>query len=139
MIDSKVLQEQFLPTISEPTFDNTLDALKKDIFYNLHCHKVGIIQSFNANKQTATVELVDAWTRPTFSGNDSFKITPLVNCPVIILKGKGGGYTYPIRVGDECSVLFNDRNLDNWQIAGGYQVPVNARAHNIIDAYAIVG
>ena len=133
------LQTQFLPPVTPPTLDTILQRLKTDIFSNLNCHKVGVIQEFNADNQTATIQLVDTWTIPTYSGSAPARIAPLVCVPVIVLKGASGGLTYPINLGDNCLVLFNDRNLDNWQSSGGIQTPATPRLHSITDAVAIVG
>ena len=137
---TNTIEQNLLPPIARPDLDDTLNALKLSIFFNLNCHRVGVIQSFDTNKQTATIQLVDAWTDNSFQGNKSTPLPPLIHCPIIILKNKNGGLTCPITKGDECLVFFNDRDLDNWQTAGGeYQIPATARAHSLTDAMAIVG
>ncbi len=132
-------QSQLVP-ISEPNMDDNFSSLKQEIFATLNCHRVGTIESFDPTTQTATIQLVDAWTQNNYQGNFSQPIAPLIKCPIVILKGAKGGFTSPINKGDQCLVLFNDRDLDNWQKAGGeYQIPATARCHYITDAFAIVG
>ncbi len=133
------IPQQFLPPIAKPTVDSTLDRFKMEIFKELNCHKVGIIQSFDENKQTVSIQLVDFINLFTVNGTLSQPYTLLIHCPIIILKNKGGGLTTPIRKGDECLVFFNDTNLDNWQINGGQQQQATQRSHNITDAIAISG
>lgn len=134
-----VIPQQFLPPIAKPTVDSTLDRFKMEIFKELNCHKVGVIQSFDAAKQTASVQLVDFINLFTINGALTLPYSLLIHCPIIIMKNKGGGLTSPVRVGDECLVFFNDTNLDNWQVNGGQQQQATQRAHNITDAIAIVG
>lgn len=134
-----ILQEQILPPIAKPSFDSTMERWKSNIFYSLNCHRVGVIEDFNPENQTATIQLVDTFNVPTFNGTLSEPYAPLVNVPVHVAKGKGGGFTRPIRKGDECSVLINDRDLDKWQVYSGINVPATIRAHQLTDAIAIVG
>lgn len=134
-----VIPQQFLPPIAKPTVDSTLDRFKMEIFKELNCHKVGIVQSFDATKQTASIQLVDFINLFTINGTLSQPYSLLIHCPIIILKNKGGGLTVPIRQGDECLVFFNDTNLDNWQVNGGQQQQATQRSHNITDAIAIIG
>lgn len=133
------IPEQFLPPIAKPTVDSTLDRFKSEIFRELNCHKVGIIESFDTAKQTAKIQLVDFIQLFTNNGTLTQPYSLLVHCPIIILKNRGGGLTSPIRQGDECLVFFNDTNLDNWQVNGGQQEQATQRAHNITDAIAVVG
>lgn len=134
-----VIQQQLLPPIVRPTFDSTMERYKRNIFQNLNCHRVGIVQSFNLTNQTAVIQMVDNYQIPTFTGNETTEYSPLINCPIIILKGKKGGLTTSISIGDECLIFYNDVNLDNWQVNGGIQQPADSRSHDMTDAIAIVG
>lgn len=115
-----------------------LETIKKDIFYSLNCHRVGIINSFNTENQTATIQLVDKITKNT-NDKELLTLSPLINCPVVIFGGQSGGITIPINEGDTCLVCFNDRSLDKWFNDGNIQKPITARAHDMSDAIAIVG
>jgi hypothetical protein len=63
----------------------------------------------------------------------------LIKCPVFHLYGGSAYMTFPIVAGDNCILLFNDREIDNWFVAGGVQAPTALRAHDISDAIALVG
>jgi hypothetical protein len=45
----------------------------------------------------------------------------------------------PIAAGDQCLVLFSDRNIDSWFKTGGEAAPFDARCHDISDGIALVG
>lgn len=47
--------------------------------------------------------------------------------------------TFPVRVGDECLVVFADRCIDYWWQSGGVQEPVDPRQHNLSDGFALIG
>ncbi len=119
-----------------PGLTDTLVAFKEDVFKNMNCVKIGQIQSFDGTKKTARIQIVFRRVLP----NDSIANYPvLVDCPVFTLQGGGGAIQMPIQSGDQCIVLFSDRNIDAWFKNGGMAAPLNARAHDIADGIALVG
>lgn len=125
--------------IANPDDLDVLLQLRQDIFYRFNCHRVGRIEKFNSTNQTATIQLLDYQIRPTIYGSTLTQFPPLVNCPLIFLCGGNGGFLSPPKIGDTCYVLFNDRDLSNWQTAGGFQDLDSPRAHSLNDAVAIIG
>ncbi|EEO7834860.1 translation initiation factor IF-2 [Salmonella enterica] len=63
----------------------------------------------------------------------------LVDVPVVFPRGGGCTLTFPVKVGDECLVIFADRCIDFWWQNGGVQEPVDDRVHDLSDAVCIVG
>lgn len=131
---------------NEPTLSDLLNLVKKEIFLDLNCHHVGTIQSFNATNQTvyATVN----YTKTFFQLNTATGLyqpiqvnyPTLVNCPLIMLGGGNAHMTFPITKGDECLLLFNDRDIDNWFTSGSStQANATSRLHAFTDAFALVG
>lgn len=106
------------------------------IFQTLNCVKIGRITAFDAVKRTASVEIT--FVRPLVDGTTE-TYPELQDCPVFTLQGGGGALTFPIRVGDECLVLFSDSNIDAWYSTGLPSVPYDGRRHDISDAIALVG
>lgn len=127
--------------IVDPDLNIALNTLKRDIFVNMNCVQVGIIQEFFPESQSASVQIVfKAVTDVLPDGTEILQERPLcVDVPVVILYGGGSYLTFPIAPGDNCLLLFNDRELDQWFENGGVQVPVTDRAHSISDAIALVG
>lgn len=123
----------------EPDLRDILENLKEDIFYEFNCHKVGVIESFNTDNQTASIKLIDKGIRKTSDRDIIQEFSLLQDCPVVINKGLNGGLTMPISIGDTCLVLFNDRDIDNWFDNGLSQRPNTRRSHDLADAIAIVG
>lgn len=125
--------------IAQPSLTDILLQLKKDIFYTFNCHRVGIIQSFNEEEQTAKIQLVDKRVFVTQEGEFEKNYSLLIDCPVIVMKGPNGGLTIKIAPGAVCLVLFNDADLDNWFATGQIQKPQTPRSHDFSDGIAIIG
>jgi len=133
----------FIP--EEPSLTDALNLLKRDVFLNLNCHHIGTIESFDATKQTAKVSI--NYPKTYFQlDEESGLYSPvqveyplLADCPVIFLGGGAGCLTFPVSVGDECLVLFNDRDIGNWYQGGpGAPVPT-PRCHSVSDGIILVG
>ncbi len=122
--------------ILEPELADALATLKRDVLKNANCVKIGIIQKFNATERTAEIQLVFRRVLP----DETIKSMPiLVDCPVFTPQGGGAALTLPIKAGDECIVLFADRNIDAWFANGGQAAPFDDRLHDLSDGIALVG
>ena len=47
--------------------------------------------------------------------------------------------TFPVKPGDECLLVFNERCIDGWWQSGGSSEPLDYRQHDLSDAVAIMG
>lgn len=124
---------------TEPDLQDVIDGAIEDLLYEFNCHRVGIVEAFYPDEQTADIKLVDKSVRNTTNGEILTNYSLLEKCPTIINKGINGGLTIPVNKGDTCLVLFNDRNLDNWLVDGLVQRPNTLRTHDFSDAIALVG
>ncbi len=113
-----------------------LDELKAEIFATLNCVEIGKIETVTPGKQT--VEISIQIKRVSESG-ESIRYPVLVDCPYFVLQGGGAYLDMPIKAGDFCLVLFNDRNIDNWWKAATVSDPADFRKHSLSDGIAIVG
>lgn len=124
---------------------DVLNALRKDILLSFSAHHVATIQSFNADKQTASASI--NYRKTYFEKNAQTGVYGpvlvdyplLVDCPVICLGGGPGALTFPIQAGDECLVLFNDRDMDNWLKGGAGTASATSRLHSFADGIVLVG
>lgn len=110
---------------------------------DLHTAMPGIIQSFNSEEQTVTVQPAIKRIFKTLQ-NDIEILVPsdlpiLINVPINYPRGGGYSLTFPISQGDECLLVFSERSIDNWHINGGVKRPLAKRFHSLSDATAIVG
>lgn len=118
----------------------TLEAHKAAIFSTLRVSMPGIIQSFDPDAITCTVQPAINGMRQNEQGElVSSQIPLLVDVPVVFPRGGGCTLTFPIKPGDECLLVFADRCIDFWWQNGGTQEPVDPRQHDLSDAFAIPG
>lgn len=102
----------------------------------LHTALPGIVQSFDAAKQTARVRpaIKRVWI------DDGPKDLPdCVDVPVHFPRGGGFVLTFPVAPGDECLLVFAERAIDGWFTDGGTQAPSEVRFHDLSDGFAVVG
>lgn len=128
-----------------PSLNDLLDILKREIFKDLNAVRVGIIQSFDAGGEndTANVTVKIAQQQVTsikLDGTRTIAEYPiLLKVPIYFPAGGGFTLTFPIKKGDECLILFNDRAIDGWVINGAGQIPTSDRLHDLSDGIALVG
>ena len=129
-------------SVSDPKLKTVLDKVQDRIFQSLNCVKIGSIVSFDKVKRTAVVQVhfKRSLSNPLPDGTSVVKFPQLFDCPVFTLQGGGAQFTFPIKAGDECIVLFADCNIDAWYDNGKTPaLPYYDRRHDISDGIAIVG
>jgi hypothetical protein len=129
---------------SDVTLKDVLTLHKKEILLDLFCHGIGTIESFDPAKQTCTASMKykKTYMQPDATGKyvpQLVEYAPLIDCPVFVLQGGGGALTMPIKKGDTCIILFNDRDLDTWLSSGQITAPATGRLHAFSDAIMLVG
>lgn len=127
-----------------PSLSELFRLHKDDVFIHLNCHAIAKVESFNPEKQTCTAKI--SYQRTFFTrdlkGDEvvEYRDYPLlIDIPVVVIRGGAAGLTMPIKEGDDCLILFNDRDIDNWfngQNTGGVASP---RLHSMSDGIALVG
>lgn len=130
------LQRSFPPSLLQ-----ILEQQKREVMKAINCVRIGVIQSFDASKQTVTVKIAQKQvTSIQPDGTKTLADYPLLLVvPVVFPSGGGFTMTFPIAAGDECVVLFNDRELDNWLLSGAGFAPTTGRIHDLADGIAVVG
>ena len=130
-----------------PDMKTLLDMFGQRLSSGINCVSIGTVKTFYSSTQTADIA-INYMKRIKGKGTDkegkpidTFESYPiLVNCPVVWLFGGAGFLTFPIAAGDECVVLFCDRDIDNWYSSGSSATaPNSARLHSLSDGIAIVG
>ena len=124
-----------LPLI-KPQLGDVLKMHSDRMRQDFHCVKIGIIQSYDATKRTAQVQV--SFRRLMW--DDTITDYPvLFDCPVFTLQGGAMGTQFPIAAKDECLILFADSDIDLWYQNGGAQVPNSGRNHDVSDCICLVG
>ena len=100
----------------------------------------GIVQSFDAAAQTCVVQ--PTIMMPIRGEDEQFVATALpllTDCPVHFPSGGNCTLTFPVKVGDECLVVFSSRCIDSWWQSGGVQEQAERRMHDLSDGFVFVG
>lgn len=140
---STQINQNLIP--ADPELDDLGALWRKMLLLMLQCHHVATVESFDSVKQTATLTI--NYKKTFFDKAQSGGFVPrledypvLTDVPVIFLGGGNAVLTFPLVKGDECSVFFNDRDIDNWFINGTTTEPnATSRLHSFSDAIALVG
>lgn len=103
---------------------------------DLHTCLPGIIASFDPATQTAQVQPA---IKRIFTERGAVNLPLCVDVPVAFPGGGGFFLTFPVAAGDECLLMFSERAIDRWHVAGGTQEPAEYRLHDLSDGIAIVG
>ena len=116
-----------------------LQALKQDIFENLHCALPGKVISFDADSQTAIIQpavkhrLVSSRAERSGVEGSPLSLPLLRDVPVFM------PVPFEVQEGDACLVIFADRDIDAWFETGEAEVPPSSRMHSLSDGFAFVG
>jgi hypothetical protein len=100
----------------------------------------GIIQSFDAETMTCTVQPATRARRKDETGDTQDAALPLlVDCPVQFPGGGGCSLTFPVATGDECLIIFSSRSVDAWWQSGEIQNQYGYRTHSLSDGFVLLG
>lgn len=129
---------------NEVDLKRILDSHKREIFLEMNCHAIGEIVSFDSGDQTCVVKISYLKTRSIRNEkgvyvDEHYEYPLLLDCPLMINCSQSAGVTIPVKKGDSCVVLFNDRDIDNWATGFPGKPLASGRAHSISDAIVFVG
>lgn len=139
------------PTEAQRLADDNLTfrAIAKAVSSGLRVAMPGIINTFDPNKQTATVDLAVydrintglPNTIPNYNpATGDIKIPTLLDVPIVLPRGGGNSITFPVVAGDECLVIFADFCINTWYDNGNINnVQQRLRRHDLSDGFAILG
>lgn len=123
-------------TVIPPDQDDVLEELKNEIFAYINCIQIARVESYDKDEQKIEAQIM---VKRVKEGGEIIAYPLCVDVPVIVLQGNGGYIEFPIVKGDQCLLLFNDRDIDNWWTANNETEPPTKRKHNLSDAFALVG
>lgn len=108
--------------------------------YSFNCVKIGKITKVNTSNQTVSVQILHKRITDSNMSKRELRDYPLLqDVPFVVLGGGQSYISFPISVGDNCLLFFNDYEIDRWWETGE-NLPANfERRHDISDAFALVG
>lgn len=122
-------------TVVPPGLDDILKEYQENTFANINCVQIGRIEKVNDN-QTCEISIQ---VKRRIPNGETINYPVLVDCPYFVLSGGKSYIDMPIKSGDYCIILFNDRNIDNWWSTANVTEPETKRKHSLSDGIAIVG
>lgn len=131
--------------VRDPDLNHLLDLYKKESDLDFSCHHLATIQSFNSENQTVTVTINYKQTYVQFETNSQKYVQTLQDypiiqdCPLIVLGGGKARITFPVNRGDQCILLFNDRDMDTWFQGSTTSPNSTPRLHSFSDCVALIG
>lgn len=126
---------EILPDNEEELYRVLMDTVTN----NLRVAIPGIIQSFDPNEQTVTVQpsIRERIRNPDLT-TSWVDLPLLVDVPIVLPRAGGFTLTMPINKGDECLVIFADMCFDSWFASGGTKnTQPDKRRHDLSDGFAI--
>lgn len=139
-------QENYQPygkeqRVAVPSLMDFLLDMKRETMQAMNCVKWGTIAAFDPETQTAQVRISGKQyieNAPT-TENQIVDYPVLSDVPVCFIGGGEGRLTFPVAIGDECLIFFNDRDIDLYYSTGQIGIPNSNRLHDISDGFALVG
>lgn len=121
-----------IPDISDVIRFGTLKTAS-----DLNCLKIATVEEFHPEDLTVTVRLLNKRTLgQNKDGTPNVRDYALIRAKICYCNPY---ITNDIKQGDDCLLLFSDREIESWFINGDAQ-PVNyQRMHDLTDAFAIFG
>lgn len=128
---------QFNQLGSTPDMGQIIKTSGLNLAGKLNCMRIGIVQEFYPEDLTVQVQI---------AGKKQIGLNPdgtqrvrdyapiyakVCYCNPFI--------TYPIKQGDECVLLFADREIESWFINGDINPETHPRMHDLTDAVALFG
>lgn len=123
--------------VGSPSWIQTLDGLKRQTGHELNCMRIGIVQAFYPDDLTVDVLIANKKTlNLNKDGTQNVQDFPVVRAKVVYCNPFE---TFPINPGDECVMLFADREIESWFINGEVNAEGYPRMHSITDCTALFG
>ncbi len=128
---------QFIQQSTKPDLTQTLFNVGLKTASDLNCVRIGIIQEFFPEDLTVDVLIANKKVlglNP--DGSQKLRNYSPIRAKVCYCNPFE---TFPLKYGDECILLFSDREIESWFINGNVNPQGYDRMHDLTDAIAIVG
>lgn len=128
------------PNVTSTTLNSVILEAIRARMVETHTALPGIVESFNSEKQTAKIRIPLRRDIRDSDGNETTRSWPILPAVPVWMPHAGGfHFTLPVSEGDECLVVFLERDISKWYEDGVEQSPETRRLHDISDGIALVG
>lgn len=121
-----------------PEFSDVIRSIIDTVLLDVMVCLPGKIVKYNAQTQYADVQ-IQLLSKYMDGSLKSYPVIP--NVPVKHPRANGGKafIHMPLKPGDDVTLHFSQRSIDNWKTQGGMSDPADPRKHHITDAFASIG
>jgi hypothetical protein len=122
----------------KPSISDIVRAIVDSVLVDLNVCLPAKIVAYDKETQYADVQIQ---IMQTFTDGSAVLPPVIPNVPVKHPRARGGAtfIHMPLQPGDDVTLVFSQRSLDNWKSQGGATNPQDIRKHHITDAYALIG
>jgi len=113
-----------------------IQALTRKISSNLRVAMPATIEEYDFTTQKASVQID---IKELFDNETSIDYPVISDVPVIFPRSGGASFTMPINRGDNCLIMFLDRDLTAWLLGASKKKPNSQRMHDLNDAVIMMG
>lgn len=122
---------------STPDLGQIIKTSGLSIASELNCMRIAIVQEFYPEDLTVQVQIAG---KKTIGLNSDGSQRVREYAPIYAKICYCNPFiTYPIKKGDECVLLFSDREIESWFISGDVNPEGYSRMHDLTDAVALFG
>lgn len=122
---------------STPDLGQIIKTSGLSIASELNCMRIGIVQEFYPDDLTVQVQIA---AKKTIGLNPDGSQRVREYAPIYAKVCYCNPFiTYPIKKGEECVLLFSDREIESWFINGDINPEGYPRMHDLTDAVALFG
>jgi len=115
---------------------NLIQTLSRKISSNLRVAMPATIEEYDYTTQKASVQID---IKELFNNETSIDYPVISDVPVIFPRSGGASLTMPVKRGDNCLVMFLDRDLTAWALGASKKKPNSQRMHDLNDAVIVMG
>lgn len=120
-----------------PDLGCIINAAQNKNNLDFNCMRIAIVQEFYPEDLTVSVLIANKKTiNQNMDGTQEVRDYALIRAKICYCNPF---ITSPIQKGDECILLFNDREIESWFINGEINAEAYTRMHDLTDAVAIFG
>jgi hypothetical protein len=131
------IKNKFTHMASTPDLHTAIGMADNKSALDFNCMRIGIVQEFYKEDLTVSVLITNKREdRLNNNGTQQSRNFALIRAKVCYCNPF---ITCPISAGDECILLFNDREIESWFINGEVNPIAYSRMHDLTDAVAIFG
>jgi hypothetical protein len=123
-------------TTENPTLQALLKNAIESRLTDLHVALPGIVQTYDAAKQTADVQPA---LQKKYADGAVTNLPLISNVPVMFPRSSVGHLHFPLKRGDQVLLVFVERSVDIFRQKGGVVDPEDFRKHHLSDAIALPG